>query len=202
MVWRIGFVVLCVVVAVFVSQQVFSQGKGELKIGVVDLERISNKYEKWQKFQDELMDDEEKFNKELEAKQQAVQKEMAKHEERLRKLSPSSQEYFDVSEKIEELKFSYQQEQKRAYNAVKMKAEEMARELLSDIEKAVEGYGKQFGFTAIFRKEAVAVEKLSWVEIRGYAGRKFVLYADSGIDITEDIIKLLNEKYQKEKQGK
>ncbi|MCX7703413.1 MAG: OmpH family outer membrane protein [Planctomycetota bacterium] len=178
--WRWGFILLCGGVLFFVLPSLFSQGRGELKIGVVDMERISKGYEKWQKCQDELMEEEEKYNKYLEGKQQEVQKKMGRLEERARKLSPSSQEYFDTMEEVEQLKFEFQAEQKRAYNAVKMKAEEMARRLLSDIEAAVEEYGKQYGFSAIFRKENVAVEKLSWTEIRGYAGRKFVLYADRG----------------------
>lgn len=204
MVFRMGLL-LSVFCLVFVCQQALSQSEPTMKIGVIDLEKLSNNYEKWQDYSDILIEFEEKSREELSRKREETQKELAKKDERYRKLEPGSEERLELEEEIEMLNLTYKLEQKRTMSRIQAKAEELARELLSDIEKAVEEYGKANGFLVIFRKEYVAVQKLSWVELRGYAGRKFILYADNGIEVTDEITKELNRRYaieKKEKGGK
>jgi len=199
MMFRVGLLltVLCVFL---VCQQALSQSEPAMKIGVIDLEKLSNNYEKWQDYSDILIEFEERSREELSKKRDEIQKELTKKDERYRKLTPGSEEALELEEEIEMLNLTYKLEQKRTMSRIQAKAEELARELLSDIEKAVEEYGKANGFLVIFRKEYVAVQKLSWVELRGYASRKFILYADGGIDITDEIAKELNRRYAAEKK--
>lgn len=196
---RIGMLLLSTFFVFFLCQRLLPQTES-MKIGVIDLERLSNNYEKWQDYSDVLIRFEEKCKEELNRKRNEIQKELAKKEERYNKLTPGSEERLELEEEIEMLNLTFKLEQKRTLSKIQAKAEELARELLSDIERAVEEYGKAKGFLAIFRKEYVAVQKLSWVELRGYASRKFVLYADSGIDVTDEITEELNRRYAEQKK--
>ncbi|RME83790.1 MAG: OmpH family outer membrane protein, partial [Planctomycetota bacterium] len=87
---------------------------------------------------------------------------------------------------------------KKYQQELKEKAAKYTKEIVADLEQAIEAYGKANGFHIIFRR---------YLPIKGSVELNFntVVYHSKAIDITEDVIKTVNEIFShksKKKSGK
>lgn len=170
----------------------YSQQGPDVKIGVVDLQEVSTRFDKWKRLAKDLETESEKSNAELAKKE----KELAELQEMLKEFEPGSEKHTEVQIEFKtkevKLRSFFEKEQKR----LKGRAEKMGGELLDNIEKVIQQYGRENGFTLIIKKEELPVEGRDWNELRGYVSRKSVMYYAPNIDITEKAVQILNNRFK------
>jgi Skp family chaperone for outer membrane proteins len=171
--------------------------KPAIKIGVVDLKKVSERFEKWLVFAKKLEDESNASNDKL----AAMEKDIKKLQEMLKNFEPGSEKHtqiqIEISQKQITLRSYFEREQKR----LKAMAEKMGAELLRNIEDVIKEYGRIHGYTLIIKKEDLPVQGRDWDQLRSYVSRKSVMYYDPNIDITDEIVKILNKKHKVKKEN-
>ena len=190
-----AIVIMCLVVGLLVvafSGNLCSQQDGQTKIGVVDLENISTRFNKWTRYNEEFEKEKEKSNKKLEE----MFNEIRKKEEIKSQFKEGSKQFQEIELEIIGLQKKAQYYAREQEKILKGKLDEMGAELFNDIEKVVADYGRQHGFALILRKEKKAPEGLDWVKLQMYYSTNPVMYYSANIDLTDVVVKILNEKFK------
>ncbi len=157
-------------------------GASDYKLAFVDLQKAINLCKAGQ-------DAKEKFAKEV---KQAEEK-LALKQEELKKLKEilEKQSAMLTEETLKEKEKDYQaklRDFKRLYedsqNELKQQDNETVKEILEELVKITQEYGKEKGFTFIFEKSESAL-----------------LFADDVMDVTNEILKIYDQKYLQENKG-
>ena len=149
------------------------------KLGVVDTQQVFEKFSKAQEANEILKTAEERLRSQLDG----IQQEITTMEERLTKqklfLDPPETETLqaDIRIKRQEL----QRELEIGQEALLAKREELLAPLTQEIEGLLQQVGASEGYSLILEKRLVT------------------LYVDPKYDLTERVVKLLNDAYEKEK---
>ena len=193
---------ICFVAAasLLVVSTMLGQGAATAKIGVVDLKKVSEEWKKWKDYTMELMAYEENVAKVVQADVEKLQKGIRALETKLRR-HEVGKEWFDLQEDLERKKLEIRMAQQRGTWSVQVEAERKSKRLIAQIESVIEEYAGRNGFAMVLQQQFMPIEKLSWTELRGYYARKVVLHYSSGMDISDDIIRILNKKYEEEKKA-
>lgn len=168
-----------------------------LKLAVVDLTKIYNKWEKVKDFADKLAEK----KKAQEAELKAMQKELK--EKVVMRDTEGVSEAVRISLETEivqiEAKAKYVME---AWNQqVKRQLDEGIAKYFEEIRTEVAEYAKANGYTLVLKTEtdAVGEDKENASMVAEKIARVLALYVDPGFDITDDILSKLDDKYKKEK---
>ena len=167
-----------VLVAVFILLITveFACGASEYKLAFVDLQKALNLCKAGQ-------DAKEQFGKEVEQAEEKLslkQEELKRLKEVLEKQSAMlNEETFkqkekDYQAKLRDFKRLYEESQ----DELKAQDNEAVKEILAELVKVTQEYGKEKGFTFIFEKSESAL-----------------LYADETREVTDDIIKIYDANY-------
>ena len=189
-----------VVAAALVAVAVLYSQSGQpvnWKIGVVDLRKVSERYKKWQRYSLKFEQFKKSRLKYLQEKRRKLEDDLLELSDKLRILEPGSDRYYELLDKKRRMEFELRMEEERVYRTIKAEAEKMAKDLIMEIEKAISDYARQHNFALILRKDYVKLEHLSWVELQGYYTRRLVLYHGGAMDVTDEIVKILNRKDKK-----
>jgi len=155
-----------------------------IRIGYADLVRIGNESNQGKTMHAKLAGKSDKYKAQISAKQKQLEKQKSSLEAKLATLSP--QQRADKAKEFEKKIEEYQKFVQKAEKEMQSLQEELTRKLYQQIEQAAGDYGKASGFTAICVK-------------------KDLLYLGGGVeveDVTEALLKLVNEKEQKKISGK
>ncbi|MDP2921323.1 MAG: OmpH family outer membrane protein [Candidatus Omnitrophota bacterium] len=146
----------------------FSEPQG--KIGYIDLSRSFDEYQKTKDFDKEL---EKKGDMKQEEREKLVQ-EVRKMREELELMNKSAREKkeTDIESKIKSL----QEFDQDAKVDLTKDRDNMVKDILKEMSDVIKEYGEKNGYSIIVND-------------------RVLLYGDSGMDITNEIIKILNEKY-------
>ncbi len=144
------------------------------KIGVVYLRKVFESYEKTKAYDDKLANKSREIEKKIRDLQQDIQKIQASIEVLGEK--ERSQKIKELREKQIELR-KYQME---AMRNIGQERERYMREILQDIKPVISDYAKKKGYDIILNGD-------------------MLLYSVDGYDLTDDIVKLLNENYKANK---
>ena len=174
------------------TSSLYSQQGTSVKIGVVDLQEVSTRFEKWKRLAKKLEEETEASNKKLGEREKSI----GTSQEKLKNFERGS----DTAREIEvqifkaqgDLKSFFEREQER----LKSMAEKLGGDLLDNIEEVIKKYGRQNGFTLIIKKEEVPLQGRDWQELRSYVSRKAVMYYAANIDLTEKIVEILNRDFK------
>ena len=153
--------------------------ENNFKLGVVDTQQVFEKFSKAQEANEILKTAEERLRNQLDG----IQQEITTMEERLTKqklfLDPPETETLqtDIRIKRQEL----QRELEIGQEALIAKREELLAPLTQEIEGLLQQVGESEGYSLILEKRLVT------------------LYVDPKYDLTERVVKLLNDTYEKEK---
>jgi outer membrane protein len=163
--------ILLTVGIIFVSGMVWA---GE-RFACVNLEKVFNEYQK-------TKDEEEKLTAEGKQKQAQIDaklKEIDKLKGEMDLLSDKEKEKKkkELDKKMDELR----QFDRQARADLMRKRDTIIREILDEIDQGIQEYAKSKGYTIIFNSKAL-------------------LYKQDKLDITDEVIKYLNNKYKKEKK--
>jgi len=143
-----------------------------LKIGYVDIFKVFNQYKKTQDYDKILENERNEKEKLLEEKKEEIKK----MQEKLSLLSKKEQEKqrAQITKKAEE----YRKMERQFFLDLKRERDEKMREIIEDINRVVKEYGEKNGYKFIFNKGAV-------------------LYAEEGTDLTQTILKIMNQNYKR-----
>ncbi len=161
----------------------------ELRIAVVDFQRVFMSYEKRGELQKALDARKEKMNKEL----AAIEKELKAKQSDLDVLQPGTKEYTEVQGKVIELETLLEVTKRRFQFQLEQEQRGHMQRLLSDLDKQLQAYAKEHGIDLILSR---------YISDPRLARPLFIaLYSKPELDITDEIIKRLNSEYQKEKKS-
>ena len=168
---------------------------GELKVGVVDINDIFDKYEKRSDLDKQLKESEAEFKAEIESKKKAMV-ELNEETQLLDLGSESRNKNMDILErKNVELegyaKFAEQQLTKKYKDAFEKIYEEIVKE--------VDSFGKEKNYSVIIKKEKPNLQSNQLSDLQFKIGIRTVLYNSSAIDITQNVTERMNARYQQEK---
>jgi len=145
-----------------------SQGK----LGYIDLSRSFDEYQKTKDFDKEL---ESKGDMKQQAREKVVQ-EIRKMKEELELMNKTAREKkeADIEAKIKSLQ-DFDQEAK---TDLTRERDNMVKDILKEMSDVIKEYGEKNGYSIIVND-------------------RVLLYGDPGMDLTNEIIKILNDKYNK-----
>ncbi|OIO33534.1 MAG: hypothetical protein AUJ70_03115 [Candidatus Omnitrophica bacterium CG1_02_40_15] len=152
-----------------IATPVFSESQG--KIGYIDLSRSFDEYQKTKDFDKEL---EAKGDMKQKEREQVVQ-EIRKMREELELMNKNSREKkeIDIEAKIKSLQ-DFDQEAKLDLTKDR---DNMVKDILKEMSDVIKEYGEKNGYSIIVND-------------------RVLLYGDHGMDLTNEIIKILNDKYK------
>lgn len=161
-------------ISVFLAGSLFAQEKTG-KVAFVDLSRLFDEYQKTKD-----------YDKTLESKQKVKEDERSKKikdvkdlQQRLDVASDKEKEKIQVEfdEKVKVL----QEFDRAATTDLRKQRDDFLKEILKEIEKVIRDFAQKEGYSIVFND-------------------RVLLYADEQMDITEPLIKILNEKYNPKKK--
>ncbi|UCD15035.1 MAG: OmpH family outer membrane protein [Candidatus Omnitrophota bacterium] len=164
-------ILICLaVLGLFMPFGAFSNN--DVKIGYVNVFGVFDKYSKTKDYDKDLEKIKERKEESLDRKKDEIEKMQSK----LNLLKPEEQEkkQKEVAEAIED----YRNLEREIYIDIKKDRDEKMKEILEDINLVVKDYAKKNKFDLIINENAV-------------------LYGTKVMDITSDILKIMNERYKK-----
>lgn len=141
----------------------------QTKIGYVDLSRLFDEYYKTKEYDKVLEEEHKVYEQESKGKIDKVREAQGK----LALLKDDQKKA--VEQEIETMKNDLMEYDRQKKTDLTKERNEKIREILLEIEKIVSGYAEQNGYTVILND-------------------RVLIYADKGLDLTENILKTLNAK--------
>ena len=163
---------LFILVGIFVlcaAAPLFAESQG--KIGYIDLSRSFDEYQKTKDFDKDL---ESKGDMKQGEREKLVQ-EIRKMREELELMNKNAREKkeADIEAKIKSL----QEFDQEAKTDLTKERDNMVKDILKEMSDVIKEYGQKNGYSIIVND-------------------RVLLYGDSGMDLTNEIIKILNDKYK------
>lgn len=170
---KIYSIVLTGILLVFFSAVTFAQT--DSKVGFVDLSRTFDEYQKTKDFDKEL---EKKGDTKQEQREKLV-KDIRKMREEIELMNEKAREKKeqDIEAKIKEL----QEFDQDAKAMLTKERDDMVRDILKEMNDVIQEYGEGHGYSIILND-------------------RVLLYGNKALDLSDDIIKILNDKYNTKKQ--
>ena len=153
-----------------ISAPAFAESQG--KIGYIDLSRAFDEYQKTKDFDKEL---ESKGDMKQQEREKLVQ-DIRKMREELELLNKNAREKkeADIEAKIKSL----QEFDQEAKTDLTKERDNMVKDILKEMSDVIKEYGEKNGYSIIIND-------------------RVLLYGDSSMDLTNETIKILNDKYNK-----
>jgi Skp family chaperone for outer membrane proteins len=165
----------------------------ELRVGVVDLNAISEKYEKHkeevarlQQERDALVADLAKMDEQIKGLQ-----------ERRQLFGEDSDEYNDITIKLEDFKMQFMSKKNTLERRIEKRQLELIKALYRDIQDAVREFAAANGFHLILVKAGDQLMSTKVQEVVVEIRLKPVLFAAPELDITAPIIDYMNAKFRR-----
>ncbi len=160
-------IILTAVIFLFGITPTFAEDK--VKIGYVDLSRLFDEYYKTKEYDKVLEGEHKVYEQESKAKIEEIREAQGK----LALLKEDQKKA--TEDEIEKKKNALLEYDRQKKTDLTKERNEKIREILLEIEKIVSGYAEQNGYNIILND-------------------RVLIYADKGLDLTEDILKNLNAK--------
>ncbi|MBI5023811.1 MAG: OmpH family outer membrane protein [Candidatus Omnitrophica bacterium] len=160
-------IILTAVVFLFRITPTFAEDK--TKIGYVDLSRLFDEYYKTKEYDKVLEGEHKLYEQEGKAKIEKIREAQGK----LALLKEDQKKA--TEDEIEKMKNELQEYDRQKKTDLTKERNEKIREILLEIEKIVSGYAEQNGYSIILND-------------------RVLIFADKGLDLTENILKNLNAK--------
>jgi Skp family chaperone for outer membrane proteins len=168
---------------------------GELKIGVVDINEVFDKYDKRVDLDQQLKDTEAEFKKEIESKKKVMID--LNEETQLLDLGSESRDKNIVI--LEKKNVELEGYAKFAEKQLMKKYKDAFEKIYEEIIKEVDSFGKDRNYSVIIKKEKPNLKSNQLSDLQFKIGIRTVLYNSSAIDVTANITERINARYQQEK---
>lgn len=177
---------------------VASSSSKSLKVGVVDLNTVFEKYEKRKMFDAQLKEQEKQYQKIVNDKK----KELVSLSEKIQLLDLGSDARKKDEETFEKKNMELESYAKFAEKSLMKKYKDYFESLYTEVCKEVEDIGKREQYDLIIKKEEPELQSGGISELQFKVGIKTVLYHSTEVDITTQVIDNLNKKYSAASKGK
>ncbi len=194
--YRILTILVCSIVSIvaFNSMQQNVNAEG-IKVGVVDINEVFDKYSKRVDLDQQLKDTEAEFKKEIESKKKV----MIDLNEETQLLDLGSESRNTNMEILEKKNVELEGYAKFAENQLTKKYKNAFEVIYEEIIKEVDSFGKEGNYSVIIKKEKPNLQSNQLSDLQFKIGIRTVLYNSSSIDITQAVTERMNAKYQREK---
>jgi len=169
-----------------------------LKIGVVDISGVFEKYQKRTDLDQELKDLEKQLQSEINKKR----KDMINLDEETQLLDLGSESRRKNEELLERKNVELEGYAKFAERQLLRRYKEFFETVYDAVVKGVETIGKKEGFDLIIKKEEPELKSGQISDLQFKIGIRTVLYHSKSVDVTSKVIEALNAHYLKEKEEK
>ena len=169
-----------------------------LKIGVVDISGVFEKYQKRKDLDQELKDLEKQLQSEINKKR----KDMINLDEETQLLDLGSESRRKNEELLERKNVELEGYAKFAERQLLRRYKEFFETVYDTVVKGVETIGKKEGFDLIIKKEEPELKSGQISDLQFKIGIRTVLYHSKSVDVTLKVIEGLNAQYLKEKEKK
>ena len=169
-----------------------------IKVGVVDLNNVFEKYEKRKASDAQLKEQEKQYQKIINDKK----KELVGLSEKIQLLDLGSEARKRDEETFEKKNMELESYAKFAEKSIMKKYKDYFGSLYTEVCKEVEGIGKREQYDLIIKKEEPELQSGGISELQFKVGIKTVLYHSESIDMTNQVIDNLNKKYSETGKGK
>ncbi|HEY4481265.1 MAG TPA: OmpH family outer membrane protein [Candidatus Brocadiaceae bacterium] len=169
-----------------------------LKVGVVDLNNVFEKYEKRKASDAQLKEQEKQYQKIINDKK----KELVSLNEKIQLLDLGSESRKKDEETFEKKNMELESYAKFAEKSIMKKYKDYFGSLYTEVCKEVEDIGKREQYDLIIKKEEPELQSGGISELQFKVGIKTVLYHSESIDMTNQVIDNLNKKYSETGKGK
>jgi Skp family chaperone for outer membrane proteins len=174
-------------------QEVFAQ---ELKIGVVDINKIFDKFEKRKDLDQQLKDMEVEYKDEIESKKKA----MIDLSEETQLLDLGSEKRNKNMETLERKNVELEGYAKLAEKQLTKRYKDAFEKIYEEITKEVDAFGKENNYSLIIKKEDSDLQTNQISDLQFKIGIRTVLYNSNRVDVTANITDRLNARYKKGKE--
>ena len=169
-----------------------------IKIGVVDISGVFEKYQKRTDLDQELKDLEKQLQSEINKKR----KDMINLDEETQLLDLGSESRRKNEELLERKNVELEGYAKFAERQLLRRYKEFFETVYDAVVKGVETIGKKEGFDLIIKKEEPELKSGQISDLQFKIGIRTVLYHSKSVDVTSKVIEGLNAQYLKEKEEK
>ncbi len=167
----------------------------DFKIGVVDIGRVFEKYQKRIDLDQELKEQEKEFQDEVNKKR----KEIIDLDEETQLLDLGSESRSSNENLMERKNVELEGYAKFAERQLLKKYKDFFENTYQEVVQKVEEIGAQEGFDLIIKKEEADLKSGQISDLQFKIGIRTVLYHSDSVDITLDVADTLNASYSKEK---
>src|SRR3989304_9817602 len=169
-----------------------------LKVGVVDLNNVFEKYEKRKASDAQLKEQEKQYQKIINDKK----KELVSLNEKIQLLDLGSEARKRDEKTFEKKNMELESYAKFAEKNIMRKYKDYFGSLYTEVCREVEDIGKRERYDLIIKKEEPELQSGGISELQFKVGIKTVLYHSESIDMTNQVIDNLNKKYSETGKGK
>ncbi len=175
----------------------------QLRMAVVDINLLFKNYKRKDEFEQSINERREKIKQELDADQKAqiaLRKEWNQYRE-------NSEPWLRAREKLKMAQFALELKGERLQTELKNKVEQRTLLILNEIERTVADFGKDYGFDLILKIDKAEHAKGGGELVEHFQERIFraqisdVLYFSGKLDITRNVLTVLNSKENLEKRA-
>ncbi len=194
--YRILSIFVCTIVSIVALNSMPQDAKAEgIKVGVVDINEIFDKYSKRVDLDQQLKDTETEFKKEIESKKKV----MIDLNEETQLLDLGSESRNTNIEILEKKNVELEGYAKFAENQLTKKYKNAFEVIYEEIIKEVDSFGREGNYSVIIKKEKPNLQSNQLSDLQFKIGIRTVLYNSSSIDITQAVTERMNARYQQEK---
>jgi Skp family chaperone for outer membrane proteins len=163
----------------------------ELRVAVVDMERVLAGSREWQ-------DNVAERSRMQETARRTLTK-LARENQVLRNeyenLPPGTDERQAKAAEVDAALRRYQQTEQELEGAIARRHEEAVRNLFGKLSRVVAAYAREHGISLVLKKQSIDVTEPQTPEQSLQMATMDVLYADPALDISADVVELLNAQY-------
>jgi Skp family chaperone for outer membrane proteins len=167
-----------------------AQTPAALKIGVIDLPIIFQKYKKSIEFENKIKAIMENTDKEFTARKKELE-DLKEQLDGVRTTNPDSEKYQNLSREISKKSAIFKADQESALSDIDKQVEKASQGFLTDITDAIKKFGKANGYSLILKSDSLPFES-DLKAMRAQLAQRSVLYYSDALDITNDVLNLLN----------
>lgn len=168
----------------------------ETKIGVLRFTDAVNAYARTKDIQTETMAKLDALRKEDTDKRDEINRLTAK----LQQATPGSEAYGQTEKEVEAKKAEYDTWSRMKNQELINDEANMLRDIFHDIEQATQEYGRANRYTLIIKKDDLDLLRVRADDLKLKLALRKVLYFDPAADVTDGVVKLLNEGYTAKKK--
>jgi len=167
------------------------------RLAVIDMVRVFNNYQKTLDQQQQLKRQGERIRDEEQKRKRAIEK--AKLD--MDAFKPGTPEYNQASEKVLKMSVELRAFQELMLQKIANNQKLWTEAIYKEITDAVATYAKSHGLSVVLYLDEFDIKSNTTKELLEKIRQKKVIYHDSRLDISQDILNMLNEQYRRSKAG-